>query len=454
MTLSHITATLMIALGLLTPAALAAAESANVTPAPAPAPAPRAPVTPIVTAALSPADPIVGVTRVTIAGTATAGATVVGVSIFPDGTRHGFTVKADNAGAYRSGPFVLEQLGTYHDIIRDSVTGTMRTISYSGSGDFRIAVEKPSATIVTGGQKRLKVTITSVGGFGGEVTLQRPSASAVPAAHVWWSGTRLRVPPSGSATAILNIRTLALYTRPGVYQVAVKGASGSVTHAAAPAIALTVQPPPPGTITATLSPDHPVVGVTEVRIAGRATAGREVIDDSTSPDGQTHAFGMDVSGAGNYKDGPFVLQQLGTYHDVLRDSATGAKAEVSYQGVGDFSTSVDRTSATVARGEEAKFAVTFKSLSGFAGDITPAVPDLSQIAGATASWSSPALTVRGTPPWSTLWLAVRSGDSTAAGLTIKTSSETRPGTYKINVQGTNGSVTHAAPSAIELIVKE
>jgi hypothetical protein len=450
MTPSHKTATLMIAFGLLAAAAPAAADSANV----APAPAPRAPVTPIVTAALSPADPIVGVTKVTIAGTATAGARVVGMSIFPDGTRHGFSVKADDAGAYRFGPFVLWQLGTYRGVIRDSVTGTMRTISYSGGGDFRVAVDQPSVTMVTGGQKRIKVTVTSVGGFGGEVKLQDPSASELPGGHMWWSGTRLRVPPSGSATAILHVESLAFYTRPGVYHVAVQGANGSVAHAAAPAIALTVQPPPPGTITATLSPDHPVVGVTEVRIAGRATAGNVVIDASKLPDGLTQAFGMNSSGKGTYSHGPFVLQELGTYHDVVRDGATGARVEISYQGVGDFSTSVDRTSATVARGQEAKFEVTFKSLSGFAGDITPAVPDLSQIAGATASWSSPALTVRGTPPWSKPWLTVRSGDSTAAGLIIKTSSETRPGTYKINVQGTNGSVTHAAPSAIELIVKE
>jgi uncharacterized membrane protein len=51
-------------------------------------------------------------------------------------------------------------------------------------------------------------------------------------------------------------------------------------------------------------------------------------------------------------------------------------------------------------------------------------------------------------------VTVRSGDSTAVGLAIKTSSATPPGTYKINVQGTNGSVTHTAPSEIELIVKE
>jgi hypothetical protein len=412
------TATLMIALSLLAPAA----------------------ASPNVTAVLSPADPIAGVTKVTIAGKASAGAKVVGTSLFPDGKLHVFSVKADDAGAYKYGPFVLWEAGTYHDVIHDSVTGATTTISYAGAGDFRIAVDKPSATILTGGHVRFKVTFTSVDGFGGEVTLPRPVRSAVPGADIFWSSPWLRVPPNGSATATLTVLTV-IHATPGTYQLVVQGTSGSVTHAVEPAVALTVQPPPPGTITATLSPDHPVVGVSEVQIAGRATAGGSVVDTSTFPDGLAHKFGVDVGGAGTYRDGPFVLRQLGTYHDVLIDGATGAVTEISYQGVGDFSTSVDRTSATVARGEETKFEVTFRSLSGFAGAVTPAVPDLSRIAGATASWSSPEVTVP-------------SGDSTAAGLTIKTSSATPPGTYKINVQGTNGSVTHTAPTEIELIVKE
>jgi hypothetical protein len=308
--------------------------------------------------------------------------------------------------------------------------------------DFLIAVNKPSATIKPGSEVRFKLTLTSVGGFGGALTLDLPKASRPPGAAIEWSSSHIRVPPNGSATVILTIITI-ISTPPGVYQVAPQAIGGSVSHAVAPAIVLTVEAPPPGTITAALSPDHPIVGVTEVRVAGRATAGQAgvVIDTSTFPDGIAHKFGVTVSGAGTYSDGPFVLRQLGTYHDVLLDGATGAKAEISYQGVGDFGTNVDRTSATVARGEEAKFEVTFKSLSGFAGDVTPAVPDLSRIAGATASWSSREVTVR-------------SDDSTTAGLTIKTSSTTPLGTYKINVQGTNGSVTHTAPSAIELIVKE
>jgi hypothetical protein len=49
-------------------------------------------------------------------------------------------------------------------------------------------------------------------------------------------------------------------------------------------------------------------------------------------------------------------------------------------------------------------------------------------------------------------VTVRSGDTIAAGLTIKTSADTPPGTYPITLQGTNGAVTHAVPD-VKLIVK-
>jgi len=254
---------------------------------------------------------------------------------------------------------------------------------------------------------------------------------------VTWSSPRLKVPPNGAATAVLTILTL-VGTTPSTYPIAPQGTSGSVTHALEPAIGLTITPPPPGTITAMFSPDRPIVGVTEVRIQGRASPGQLVVDTSTLPDGVRHDFVVPVTGAGTYSDGPFLLRQLGTYHDVLLDGFTGAKIELSYQGVGDFSAAVDQNNQTVARGQEAKFQVTFKSLSRFAGAIKPAVADLSKIPGATASWSQPAVTVR-------------SGDSIAAGLTIKTSTATPAGTYTLTVAGTNGSVTHA--SDISLTVK-
>jgi hypothetical protein len=318
--------------------------------------------------------------------------------------------------------------------------GTPPLIPRAVARDFVITVDRPSATAMTGGQVRYKLTFTSVGGFDGEVKLQLPAESLPPKVVADWSSSHFRLPPNGSFTTFLTVH-IQITTPPGIYAITTLQALGGSVRHFAPDLALTVTPPPPGTITATFSPDRPIVGVTEVRITGQATAGDGVIDTSTFPDGTKHAFTIDISGAGHYIDGPFVLRQLGTYHDVLVDYATGATIEMSYQGIGDFSTSVDRASATVARGEEAKFEVTFKSLSGFAGAVTPAVPDLSRIAGASASWSSRTVTVR-------------SDGSTAIGLKIKTLSETPPGTYKVNVQGTNGSVTHTAPSEIELTVTE
>jgi hypothetical protein len=393
---------------------------------------------PALTAAASPADPIVGVSEVTVTGKASAGARVINTSTFPDGSIHLFSFKADAAGDYTDGPFVLRQLGTYRGVLHDTATGASTSISYSGTGDFSVAVDPPGATITTGAQARFNVTFTSIGGFGGEVVLRLDSPGP-PGAVASWSWPSVKVPPNGSATAVLTVLTL-ISSPPGAYEMAVQGVNGSVTRAAARPILLIVNPPEPGTITALLSPARPIVGVTKVRIEGRATAGQLVVNTSTFPDGIDHVFFAHVSGAGAYSDGPFVLEQLGTYHDVLLDGATGAETEISYEGVGDFSTNVNRASLSVERGEEAKFEVTFKSLSGFAGRITPAVRDLSQIPGATASWSSPRVTVR-------------SGDSIAAGLTIKTSTETPPGTYKVTVQGTNGSVTHAAPSEIALSVR-
>jgi hypothetical protein len=393
-----------------------------------------------ITAALFPADPVVGVTKVTIAGRASPAARIIDVSTFPDGNVHVFSATADAAGAYTDGPFVLQQLGTYHDVLHDSVTGASTAIAYAGTGDFGVAVEPQSATITTGGQVRFDVTFTSVGGFGAEVVPQLPESSAPPGAAISWSAARVKVPPNGSATAVLTILTL-ISTPPGTYAMAAQGASGSVTHAADPAVALTVTPPEPGTITATLSPARPIVGVTPIRIEGRATAGQMVIDASTFPDGNTHQFVVRATGAGTYSDGPFVLRQLGTYRDVLLDGATGATVEISYQGTGDFSTAIDRAGEGIAPGEEAKFTVTFKSLSGFAGAIAPAVPDVARIPGAAASWSAPAVTVR-------------SGQSIAAGLVIKSSADTPPGTYTITVQGSNGSVTHAVPCALTVTARK
>jgi hypothetical protein len=193
-------------------------------------------------------------------------------------------------------------------------------------------------------------------------------------------------------------------------------------------------------IVATISPANPIVGVTTVNISGTASAGATVTDTSTFPDGTAHLFFMKADTNGKYVDGPFVLRQLGTFHDVFQDRATGASTNISYAGVGDFSVAVDPSSREVSKGQTVNFSVTFTSVAGFEGSVVPMALHWSDIPGAAAWWADPSV-------------FVPSKLSVSATLIVRTSANTPAGTYgNIVVQGANGSVTHAAPGKLSLKV--
>jgi hypothetical protein len=386
---------------------------------------------PGITATFSPARPIVGVTKVSISGKASPGAKMTDTSTFPDGTVHIFSFTANNTGEYIDGPFVLQQLGAYHDVLRDSVTGASTTISYSGIGDFAVAIDPVHQTIGSGDAANYTVTFTSMSGFGGIVVPSALNWKKVPGAVALWSTPDVKVPSNGSSSATLTIQILKSTPAGSYGKIVFKGSSGSVTHAAPLPASLTVAAPRK-TITVAISTAHPTVGVTKVSITGLAVAGESVTDISTFPDGTVHQFSVNVNNAGAYTDGPFLLRQLGTYHDVLRDNSTGDSTTLSYSGLGDFSVVVDAGSQTIIRGQATSYKVTFASLGGFEGIIAPAVLNLPKIPELTATWSAPSV-------------SVPSNGSASATLTIQTSPSTTAGTYdKIILQGANGSVTHAA----------
>jgi hypothetical protein len=193
-------------------------------------------------------------------------------------------------------------------------------------------------------------------------------------------------------------------------------------------------------ITATVSPTNPTVGVTSVSIVGTASPGATVSDSSTFPDGTAHTFIVKADSKGQYTDGPFSLQQLGTFHDVLQDRATGASTNISYAGLGDFSMTVEPTSQQVAKGQTVSFKVTFSSVAAFEGGVIPTALHWSDIPGATAWWTNPSV-------------FVPSRLSGSATLMVRTSANTPAETYEnIIVRGSNGSVTHAAPAKLSLTV--
>lgn len=62
-----------------------------------------------ITGSLSPSNPTVGVTNVSIVGTASPNATVTENETWPDGTTHGpYTTTANASGNYSMGPFIIQ----------------------------------------------------------------------------------------------------------------------------------------------------------------------------------------------------------------------------------------------------------------------------------------------------------------------------------------------------------
>ena len=195
-----------------------------------------------------------------------------------------------------------------------------------------------------------------------------------------------------------------------------------------------------GALTGGITPSNPVVGVTPVTFSGTATPNATVTLNQTAPDQTTAAYTYAANSSGNYSStGTFIVTQLGTYSGVLHDSISGQSKTVTYSGTGDFGASVNTTSQTVTAGGSASYTVTFSSVGGFAGTVTPGAVNAT-VPGATTSWSPQQVTVP-------------SNGSVNATFTIQTSASTTAGTYgNIDLYGQNGSIKRAA-NLVSLTVK-
>ena len=389
------------------------------------------------TGTLSPSNPTVGVTNVYIVGTATPNATVTEtIQTSPDGTTQGpFPTTANSSGNYSLGPFILQELGTYQGTLKDSISGQTINITYSGAGNFNASVNTTSQTVTRGSAASYTVTVSSVSGFAGTVNLAALNWSQVPGATASWSSSSVAVPSGGSVQATFTIQTTSTTTAGTYSNIQFRESNGSFN--ATLTVSLTVNAPA-ATLTGTLSPSNPTVGVTNVYIVGTATPNATVTETiQTSPDGTTQGpFPTTANSSGNYSLGPFILQELGTYQGTLKDSISGQTINITYSGTGTYNFSLNTNSQTVTKGQAASYIVTITSGSGFAGTVNLAALNWSQIPGATASWSSSSV-------------MVPSGGSVQATFTIQTSSTTTAGTYSsITLQGTNGAGTASLPVSL------
>jgi subtilisin family serine protease len=300
--------------------------------------------------------------------------------------------------------------------------------------DFTVGVSPSSVTVAPGATASYSVSVASVNGFAGDVSL---SLAGLDPSQASWSFD----PPvvaSGSGTAVLTL-TASATIPPGSYPLTITGSSGSTSH---PATATLVVPAPPDfSLAASPASRSVVAGGGAAYSVGVASMNGFTADVSLSLSGLPASVGSAsftpavVAGAGSAQlgiatsatapPGTYTLTVTGTSGSLVHST----QVTLTVDPRPDFGLSVSPTSRTVLRGGSTSYTVTVSAVGGFAGSVSLSLAGLPS--GATASFVPTAPTAPG-----------------SSKLTVRAGSRTIRGTFKLTVTGTSGSVTHKATTTL------
>jgi hypothetical protein len=295
--------------------------------------------------------------------------------------------------------------------------------------DYTLTVSPSPATVAAGDTATYTVTVTSVNGFSGEVSL---ALSGLPASGAGYSFA----PPmisGGAGTSTLTLTTPGSVS-PGTYGLTITATSGSISHTVP--LDLIITPPPdfdvsaaPGS--ASTSPGGAVSYIVTVGAVNGFTGDVSLALSGlpASKAGWTFAPPTITGGAGTSTLTVTTAGSLapGTY--ALTITATSAAVShpipISLVVARDFTVSVDPPSLTLSRGQSGTYAVTTAPVGGFRGTVALSVTGLP--AGASASFAPKGVVA----PASSV-------------LTVRTKTSTRRGTFTVTLIATRGSLIHTA----------
>ena len=331
------------------------------------------------------------------------------------------------AGAHDLGPPGLDNAFGYGRL--DVLAAYQAAANLS---DFAIAVTPSSVSVPAGDGTSLTVTISSIGGFAGDVAL---TISGLPA------GIAASLSPAtvtrGSGTSQLTLTTQATLA-PGTYPFTITGTSGGTSHNASET--LVVNPAPDFTVAVTpLSRTVNAGGATTYTVnVGSVTgfSGDVALSLSGLPSnvasGQVTPGTVTGSGAATVSVTAASSAPAGSYPFTI----TGMSGAVSHTTTTtlvvrprDFSVVVSPTSVTVLRGGTASYTVTVTATGGFAGLVALSVSG--QPAGTNPKWSANPVSGSG-----------------SSVLKLKTSGSTKLGTYSLVVTGSSGVLAHQATGTL------
>ncbi|MGW6194600.1 S8 family serine peptidase [Kribbella sp. NPDC055110] len=292
--------------------------------------------------------------------------------------------------------------------------------------DFGVTVSPAGATVTPGGTASYTVTVSSSGGFTGDVAL---SVSGL-------AGTFSQpVIPGGAGTSVL---TVTGPTTTGTTALVITGTSGSVSHSAS--ASLTVVPPPDYSLTSTPASRTVTAGAsTSYTVAVKPTSGftGDVTLTASGLPGTVGTVAISpavLHGTGNaqvavttYSSAP-----AGTYTITVSSSSGSLSHQVALTLVvnrPDFGVTVSPSSASVLRGQTATYTATVSPSGGFTGSVT--------------------LTVSGLPPNAfATWTGNPVATSGNAVLKVRTTSSTTRGTFTLKLTATSGPLTHQTTATL------
>lgn len=310
-----------------------------------------------------------------------------------------------------------------------TVTGTSGAITETATfnltvitrPDFTISVTPTSLTLPPGTNPTVRVTVTSVGGFNGSISL---SASGLP------TGVQANFSPSsvnGSGTVTVNF-TAQTGTPAGTTNISLNGVSGTLSHSATLALTipgaadfslsaapatLSVARGASGTSTITVTPTGGFTGAVTLSASGLPTG--VTASFATNPTTGTSVLTLTASATAT--TGAANVLVTGT-SGALSHSTTIA---LTVPGQPDFS--LTATNASVTPGGTGTSTITVVPSGGFTGSVTLSVGTLPT--GVTAAFSPNPTT----------------GTST---LTFTAAASATTGPATVTVTGTSGTLTHTA----------
>src|SRR5438034_369939 len=308
--------------------------------------------------------------------------------------------------------------------------------------NFVLSTKPSSVTITAGSSVTFALSLTSINGFSGIVSL---TTSVSPASlPVTLSPSSVTLGANQTVTSTLTAST-STSTPTGTYTITIIGTSGSLVNSIT--IALTVNSPPQPDFTLTASPSNLAI------TAGSSGSSTITLSSLGGFAGTIH-LAASISSLGpaiSLSVSSITLSAGGSGTSTLTVSTTSSTASGSYtvmiSGVSgtvshsttlsvmvnpvpkpDFSIGPSGVNIGLAQGASTFQPISLTSLGGFTGTVS-----------LTDSVSPSGLTLGLSPSSVTL----TSGGNASSTLIISTTSSTPPGSYSIAITGTSGSISHS-----------